>query len=54
MNTNISNGHFILIRMGSRAVEMRNFYATLRALLDVLEIFVGKSPSDKLGRQILD
>jgi callose synthase len=40
--------------MGSRAVEMRKFYATLRALLDVLEIFVGKSPSDKLGRQILD
>uniref|UniRef100_A0A0D9WKZ0 1,3-beta-glucan synthase n=1 Tax=Leersia perrieri TaxID=77586 RepID=A0A0D9WKZ0_9ORYZ len=40
--------------MGSRAVEMKKIYATLRALLDVLEILVGKSPSDRLGRQILD
>ncbi|XP_006655702.1 callose synthase 10 [Oryza brachyantha] len=40
--------------MGSRAVEMKKIYATLRALLDVLEILVGQSPSDRLGRQILD
>uniref|UniRef100_A0A0D3GC04 1,3-beta-glucan synthase n=1 Tax=Oryza barthii TaxID=65489 RepID=A0A0D3GC04_9ORYZ len=40
--------------MGSRAVEMKKIYATLRALLDVLEILIGQSPSDRLGRQILD
>ncbi|TVU09023.1 hypothetical protein EJB05_42462 [Eragrostis curvula] len=40
--------------MGARAVEMKKVYATLRALLDVLEILVGPSPTDRLGRQILE
>uniref|UniRef100_A0A453QDB6 1,3-beta-glucan synthase n=1 Tax=Aegilops tauschii subsp. strangulata TaxID=200361 RepID=A0A453QDB6_AEGTS len=40
--------------MGARAMEMKKIYATLRALLDVLEILVGQAPSDRLGRQILE
>uniref|UniRef100_A0ACD5TKV3 Uncharacterized protein n=1 Tax=Avena sativa TaxID=4498 RepID=A0ACD5TKV3_AVESA len=40
--------------MGARAVEMKKIYATLRALLDVLEILVGQAPTDRLGRQILE
>jgi hypothetical protein len=43
-----------MIRMGVRVVEMRKVYATLRALLDVLEVLVGPSPTDRLGRQILE
>lgn len=35
-------------------MEMKKIYATLRALLDVLEILVGQAPSDRLGRQILE
>lgn len=35
-------------------MEMRKVYATLRALLDVLEILVGPSPADRLGRQVLE
>ncbi|KAM0882138.1 hypothetical protein ACQ4PT_032510 [Festuca glaucescens] len=40
--------------MGARALEMKKIYATLRALLDVLEILVGQAPTDRLGRQILE
>ncbi|GJM99141.1 hypothetical protein PR202_ga16218 [Eleusine coracana subsp. coracana] len=40
--------------MGARAMEMRKVYATLRALLDVLENLVGPSPTDRLGRQVLE
>ncbi|KAL6641747.1 hypothetical protein ACP70R_019928 [Stipagrostis hirtigluma subsp. patula] len=40
--------------MGARAAEMKKVYATLRALLDVLETLVGQSPTDRLGRQILE
>ncbi|XP_062233797.1 callose synthase 10 isoform X2 [Phragmites australis] len=40
--------------MGARAMEMKKVYATLRALLDVLEILVGPSATDRLGRQILE
>ncbi|KAF8674813.1 hypothetical protein HU200_047941 [Digitaria exilis] len=40
--------------MGARAMEMKKVYVTLRALLDVLEILVGQSPTDRLHRQILD
>jgi callose synthase len=43
-----------MTRMGARAVEMKKIYATLRALLDVLEILVGQAPTDRLGRQILE
>nr|CAB3499926.1 unnamed protein product [Digitaria exilis] len=45
---------FATIRMGARAMEMKKVYVTLRALLDVLEILVGQSPTDRLHRQILD
>ncbi|RLN43488.1 callose synthase 10 [Panicum miliaceum] len=40
--------------MGARAMEMKKVYVTLRALLDVLEILVGQSPTDRLHRQILE
>jgi len=43
-----------MIRMGARAMEMKKVYVTLRALLDVLEILVGQSPTDRLHRQILE
>ena len=45
---------YAMTRMGARAMEMKKIYATLRALLDVLEILVGQTPSDRLGRQILE
>lgn len=45
---------FATIRMGARAMEMKKVYVTLRALLDVLEILVGQSPTDRLHRQILE
>ena len=35
-------------------MEMKKVYVTLRALLDVLEILVGQSPTDRLHRQILE
>lgn len=35
-------------------MEMKKVYATLRALLDVLENLVGQSPTDRLHRQILE
>ncbi len=53
-HSNNSHDYFIFTSMGSRAVEMKKIYATLRALLDVLEILIGQSTSDRLGRQILD
>jgi len=34
--------------MGNRAREMKKVFATLRALLDVLENLVGQSPTDFL------
>jgi hypothetical protein len=40
--------------MGNRAREMKKVFATLRALLDVLENLVGQSPTDRLHRQILE
>ncbi|CAL4941189.1 unnamed protein product [Urochloa decumbens] len=40
--------------MGARAMEMKKVYVTLRALLEVLEILVGQSPTDRLHRQILE
>ena len=43
-----------MTRMGARALEMKKIYATLRALLDVLEILVGQAPTDRRGRQSLE
>jgi hypothetical protein len=43
-----------MTRMGARAVERRRIYATVRALLEVLEILVGQAPTDRLARQILE
>lgn len=43
-----------MIRMGNRAMKMKKVFATLRALLDVLENLVGQSPTDRLHRQILE
>lgn len=40
--------------MGNRAMKMKKVFATLRALLDVLENLVGQSPTDRLHRQILE
>ncbi|TVU31475.1 hypothetical protein EJB05_23161, partial [Eragrostis curvula] len=40
--------------MGARAEKVRTVSANLRALLHVLEILVGQSPTDRLGRQILE
>lgn len=64
MHGKTSNAHYdiahqysilcAMIRMGAMAAEMKKIYATLRALLDVLEVFVGQSPTDRLGRQILE
>uniref|UniRef100_A0ACD6A6Z5 Uncharacterized protein n=1 Tax=Avena sativa TaxID=4498 RepID=A0ACD6A6Z5_AVESA len=39
--------------MGASDTEMETIYATLSVLLYVLEILVGKSPTDSLGTQIL-
>ncbi|CAO1948934.1 unnamed protein product [Urochloa humidicola] len=41
-------------KMGARATEMKKVYVTLRALLYVLEIISGQSPTDRLNRQILE
>ncbi|XP_042393407.1 callose synthase 10 isoform X2 [Zingiber officinale] len=38
--------------IGARALEMKKVYATLKALLDVLEVLVGESDTSELGRRI--
>ncbi|XP_020112888.1 callose synthase 10 [Ananas comosus] len=40
--------------MESRMIEMKKVFATLRALLDVLEVLVGDSATDELSRQIME
>ncbi|CAN6202896.1 unnamed protein product [Urochloa humidicola] len=40
--------------MGARAMEMKKVYATLGALLHVLEIIAGQPPTDRLHRQVLE
>lgn len=35
-------------------IEMKKVFATLRALLDVLEVLVGDSATDELSRQIME
>jgi len=38
----------------ARAVEMKKVYATLRVLIDVLEVLVRDSSSDGMGRLIME
>ncbi|KAG6503479.1 hypothetical protein ZIOFF_035794 [Zingiber officinale] len=40
------------LKIGARALEMKKVYATLKALLDVLEVLVGESDTSELGRRI--
>lgn len=42
------------LRFKTRAVEMRKIYATLRALIDVLELLVGDSANNKMGELIME
>lgn len=42
------------IRLESRAIEMKKVYATLRVLIDILEVLVRDSSSDGMGKLIME
>ncbi|ONK58964.1 uncharacterized protein A4U43_C08F1540 [Asparagus officinalis] len=53
----LESGTFSTSNLGeleSRAVEMKKVYATLRVLIDVLEVLVRDSSSDGMGRLIME